>query len=157
VVDVKWSNEAWADYFHFVTDLVMSVVQLIIIYTSYTKAYELITSWKLGLSLYANTSASKMLWYARITIICHAPNIITDVLVLIRMVFGTKNFMPWFFEYNPTRIFYCSWALLNFWVDWSVMRVYRERAVTRISHRMSKALSILSDENPEFEIYYDEL
>jgi len=121
----------------------MAGASVAIIYINYSKAYQLIVSGKLGKSIYTDTSASKIMWYSRITLICHAPNVISDILVIIQMISGgsPSKFLELYWEYNPTRVLFSSWALLNLWVDWSVIRVYRERAVTKISFRTSRGVS----------------
>jgi len=125
----------------------MAAASVALIYINYSKAYRLIVSWKLQSSLYAETSASKILWYSRITLICHAPNVISDIFVIIQMISGggPSELLELYWEYNPTRVLFSSWALLNLWVDWSVMRVYRERAVTKISYRTSKCMSVYTE------------
>jgi len=157
---VKWSEDDWADYFHFAVDGIMAAVSLALIYINYSKAYKLIVSWQLQTALYAETSASKILWYSRTTLVCHAPNVISDIFVIIQMMSGgggaLSDILDFYWDYNPTRVLFSCWALLNLWVDWKVMRVYRERAVTKISFRASKCMSVHTEtEADPDEIFFD--
>jgi len=126
-------------------------VPIVLIWVYYFKAYQIIISGMVGSSIYTNTSASKILWYARITLICHSPKIITDILLLIDLTRGKEGdgLSKFFVVYELKKVFYSIWALLNLWVDWSVMRVYRERAITRLSLDGERSMSWLVDQETE--------
>jgi len=125
-------------------DMVMMTLPIVIIHFAYSKAYKVVTSGEFGTSIFADTSASKILWYSRITFICLFPKVITDILILydLFMQKDSNSFVIVFLNYDLKKIFYSVWALLNLWVDWSVMRVYRERAISLVEWRNSKAMSV---------------
>jgi len=129
----------------------MTAVPIILISIYYSKAYQIIVSGLVGSSIYTNTSASKIVWYARITLICHSPKIITDILLIIDLIRGKDGdgLSKFFVAYELKKVFYSIWALLNLWVDWSVMRVYRERAITRRSLENERSMSWLVDQEDE--------
>ena len=124
--------------------MIMMTLPIVIIHIAYSKAYKLVTNGEFGTSIFADTSASKILWYSRITFICLFPKVITDILILydLYMEKGSNGVVTLFLNYNLKKVFYSVWALLNLWVDWSVMRVYRERAISLVEWRNSKAISL---------------
>jgi len=153
-IDRRLQDKSYLAYF---LDIIVSTVPLATLYTCYFKAYRLIISGKLGLSIYTNTSALKILWYSRIALICHAPNVINDFLNIAGMIRGeTPNAMNdivemakgetpdgWiqFLIYcDLKKLFYSVWGLLNLWVDWYVLRVHRSRADCLLSSR-SRAMT----------------
>jgi len=130
----------------------MTAMPIIVIYVYYSRAYEIIISGRLGSSVFANASASKILWYARITLICHFPKIIMDILLIIDLMRGKDGdgWSKFFIGDELKKVFDSVWALLNLWVDYSVMGAHRERAITRFSLENERSMSWLVDQEDEY-------
>ena len=91
------------------------------------------------------------------------PNVLNDILEIVVISTGKEpnSYIQFYFDCELKKLFYSVWALLNLWVDWSVLRVCRERAITRISWRnscrgMTKSLLPEQEEyEPDLETFYE--